>query len=221
MTKEMQNLKRRIVGMIVDKIETLWRIGDKDMQAAASARFAANIFNSQDEYKAAYDDYTCMGDLLERLRKSGDLSHKEFTLITIFIYLIVVEGQVCDAINFISYLLVTTGHDLYSLTKRKYVKDDMKKIRKVEMSTKIQFLKYHGFGALVKEYDSAFRNDIAHHNYRVDEKGVLWIREKKVSLGSKLFSAWKIPLLLNEAITECSKKLENINRKMGEEVMKN
>lgn len=201
MTKEMQSLKSRIVEIIIYN---------------ASQRLAANMLNSQDEYEAAYDDYSCMVDLLKRLSKS--LSHKEITLIAVFSYLIVAEGQICDAINFISYLLVTTGHDLYSLTKRKYVKDNMKEIRKVEMSTKIQFLKHHGFGALIKEYDSTFRNDIAHHNYRVDERGVLWVRGKSVNIASKLNSAWKIPRLLNEALTESSKKLDNLIRKMEKKI---
>lgn len=215
-------MKNRIVGMIVDKMVSIWCMDDKDRHAAHQ-RLAANMLSSQDEYEAAYDDYCCIEDVLKRLWESRSISHKEFTLITVFLYLIVVEGQVCDAINFISYLLVTMGHDLYSLTKRKYVKDDMKEIRKVEMSTKIQFLKNHGFGALVKEYDSTFRNDMAHHNYRVDERGVLRVRGKPVNLGSKLFSAWKIPRLLNEAIAESSEKLqkqENLSKKKDKEFMK-
>lgn len=90
------------------------------------------------------------------------------------------------------------------------MKDDIEEIRKVEMSTKIQFLKHHGFGALTKEYDSTFRNDIAHHNYTVNEKGVLLIKGKPVSLLSKVNSLAKITGFIIETFKETNKRLSNL-----------
>lgn len=219
MKKEMQNLKNRIIEMLVGQMVSIWRMDDKDKDVAIQ-RLARNMFISQESYQAAYDHFSCMVDLLTRMSKSRGLTPRERTLIAIFSYLIIAEGQICDAINFISYLLVTMGHDLYSFIRREYLRDDMEKIGKVEMSTKIQFLKHHGFGALVKEYDTSFRNNVAHHNYRVDEKGILWVRGKKVNLFSKLNSALRIPRLLNEAIDESNKGLKDLKRKIEKEVAK-
>ena len=210
MTKEMQDLKSKIVNMIIDKTEIFVREHDED-----SIRHLKSYFDDLVEvFGAATEDFGCIQDLYEHLSKSGRLSPKESTLIDVFLYLLVAEGGICNFLNFISYLLVMTGHDLYSLTKRKYVKANMKEIRKVEMSTKIQFLKHHGFGILTKEYDSTFRNDIAHHNYKIDEKGVIWIREESISLESKLRPVSKILQFAEDSISEIREELTNLLGRM-------
>ena len=138
-------------------------------------------------------------------------------MIQVLAYLIVAEGGVCNNLNWISYMLVTMGHDLYSLRNRKYMKADMEKVAKVEMSTKIQFLNSHGFRALTKEYDSTLRNDIAHHNYKVDEEGVLWVREQPVDLSSKIDSLQKIMLIVGESGKEvCEKWLSKVKSEVAE-----
>ena len=206
MVKEMQNLKSKMVKMILDKVETVRSLRDKESRL----RFTNNYDHFQDVIHAAHDDLKCISKLHRRLFKSQGLSLKEFTLMGVFLYLLNAEGIICNVLNFISYVLVSTGHDLYSLTKRKYVKDDIEEIRKVEMSTKIQFLKHHGFGPLTKEYDSTFRNDIAHHNYKVDEKGVLWVRGKRVDLSSKLRPLMKILDFIDEVVEETTEKVTQI-----------
>lgn len=209
MAKEMQRLKSRLVKMFFEKMDTLKRIRDEDGKRLFKKNFGS--FNAVVD--AATDDFNCVHDLLERLQKSGDINPKESTLLRVFLYLLVVEAHICNHLNFITYLLVTTGHDLYTLTRRKYVKDDVDEIRKVEMSTKIQFLKHHGFSALTKEYDSTFRNDIAHHNYKVDEKGVMWIRGKAVDLESKYVTARRIIDFTFEFLKEIRDKLDDHAKK--------
>ena len=201
--KEMQNLKSKVAKIFLDKVETLECVRDKD----GFQRFVNNLKNFMDEQDKATEDYHCILSLLGRLRKSGDISPREHTLLEVFLYLMMVEGPICSYLNFFSHLLVASEHDLYSLTKRKYVKDDMDEIRKVEMSTKIQFLKHHGFGVLTKEYDSTFRNDIAHHNYWVDAKGFLWIRGKAVDMTTKLDSLIRILHFARESFEEVGEKL--------------
>lgn len=216
MVKELQDLRSRIVKMILDKAETVVRMRDID----SLQRWVGNITHYQDLFMAARDDFHCIYALEKRLLKSGSLSPKELTLISAFMYLLATEGHVCSVLNFVSYVLVTSGHDLYSLTKRKYMKDDMEEIRKVEMSTKIQFLKHHGFGALTKEYDSTFRNDIAHHNYKVDEEGALWVRGKPVDLASKIDKLIKIMAFSYDSLDEANKKLNILCSKLEKEVTK-
>ena len=203
MSKELPILKSKIVKMYLDRAETLKRVDD----AESIQRFLGNYDDFRDVISAASKDLVCIYELVTRLSKTHESSLKETTLINVFMYLLLAEGLICNLLNFVSYVLVMTGHDLYTLTKRKYVKEEMEEIRKVEMSTKIQFLKHHGFGAVTKEYDSTFRNDIAHHNYRVDENGVLWVRGKRVNLISKTQPLMKIMEFVDETITEITKKM--------------
>jgi len=98
-------------------------------------------------------------------------------------YLIVNEGMICNLIDFICYILILDEQKSFVSVKRKYV-TDITKIAKVGMFSKINFLNQHGFKELTKHYDSTFRNDIAHHNYIIDNEGALWIREKKINMRS-------------------------------------
>jgi hypothetical protein len=202
MEKEFQVLKAEIVKMILDVMETIEHTDDKD----AKERFVENFEHIRDVVGEAIEDVECILNLGRRLSESQSLSSKESTLIEVFLYLLRAEGVVCNALNFISYLLVALDHDLYS-TKRGYVKGDMEKIRKVEMSAKISFLNKHGFGLLTKEYDSTLRNDIAHHNFKVDNKGVLWVRGQRVKLSSKMGALNNILDFITEAIAEANERM--------------
>ena len=202
----MQELKSRIVKMYCDKCETIILTHDLD----SFRRLKENSRHFFDITNAAVDDCMCLNDLRDRLSKSQSLSPRESTLIEVFSYLLFAEGIICTLLNFISYLLVITGHDLYSLTKRKYIADFLKEIEKVEMSTKIQFLNYHGFSVLTKEYDSTFRNDIAHHNYEVDEEGILRIRGKSANLAMKRDALSKIGRFVVDAMTEMQQKAQTL-----------
>jgi len=198
MTNEIQNLKNRIAKMISDGVE--------NMDTDELRRFTDNFRYFNDMLKETNEDMHCATHLLE----SKDLNQREFTLISVFGYLLSAEGYVCNVINLISYLLVIAGHDLYSFTRRKYLKDKIEEIGKVEMSTKIQFLKHHGFGALTKEYDSTLRNDIAHHNYKIDRKGVLWVRGKAVDMSSEIKPFLWITSFAGESLTRAYESLEEL-----------
>ncbi len=204
--QELENLKNRIVKIALDRLGTIINMKDTD----GGQRLSNNVDQYYDLFEAGFEDYKCLVGLLERLSKSPTSSPKELTLIQVLMYLVSVEGHICNSLTFISYLLAISGHDLYSLTKRKYVKDNIEEIRKVEMSTKIQFLNHHGFGLLTKEYDSTLRNDIAHHNYKIDEDGILWVRGKPVNLESKVRSLTKILGFIRESFTEIAEKTRKL-----------
>ena len=199
--------------MIMDRYAIIIKKRDLDGAKRLNRDFK-NYYNFLVE---AYTDYDCISRLSARLSKSHKISPKESTLLDVFMYLIAAEGHICNMLNLLCWHLVGTDHDLYSLTKRKYVKENMEEIRKVEMSTKIHFLKAHGFGMLVKEYDSTFRNDLAHHNYKVDEKGVLLVRGEPVTIDSRLETLTKIADFINEILEETIKKLNIELRKMRSE----
>lgn len=193
MSKEMQNLKRKLIEAMCDTHEAMKH------NEGLRKNHHKNVAQALDGIRRTLSHYNCIRSLLGRLSKSQNLSQKESTLIQVFSYLIIAEGGVCNSLNWASYLLVALGHDLYSSTGRKYVKPSMEEIGKVEMTTKIHFLNNHGFDALTKEYDSTLRNDITHHNYEVDKKGVLWVRGRPVDLGSKIDTLVKMMILFGDS----------------------
>ena len=212
--KELQNLRQSFLKMYNDKLETVLRKRDSEW-------FKRDMRNSENFIKimeTVYDHIKSLMALIERLSKSRDLSPKELALLYVFSYLTMAEGGTCNALNYFSYLLVAMGHDLFSLTKRKYIKDNIEEIRKVEMSTKIQFLNHHGFKALTKEYDSTLRNDIAHFNFEIDEKGTVWIRGKPVDFHSKFASLSKIMDFTIDIGTEMNKRARDDLAKLQKEV---
>jgi len=201
MKKELEDLKNHFVNLLFEYEDAVEQLDDDQQK-----RHVENLKQIQKVINSATDDFENVRNLGERLIKSNNITPKEDTLLDVFAYLLLAEGYICNILNFISHLLVMTGHDLFSLTKRKYVNPDFKEIRKVEMSTKIKFLNYHGFRALTKEYDSTFRNDVAHHNYFIDEKGTLWVRGKSINFLSKINALDNIMEFIGVAMNEKSKK---------------
>lgn len=81
------------------------------------------------------------------------------------------------------FLLIANGHDLYDFIRRKYVKS-LEAIGKVDVFTKLQFLKEHSFGIFTREEDELLRNKIAHHDFIIDASGKVQINGIDVDVGS-------------------------------------
>lgn len=212
--KEIEKTKKMISKLYRDKVDTTVRTKDKE----SFRRFYENLVHLQNVQNMAAQDFICAANLLTRLLKSDDSSPREIALLTVFLYLLCAEGQICNILNWVSYLLVATGHDLFTLAKRKYVEENMEAVMRVEMWTKIQFLKHHGFGALTREYDSTFRNDIAHHNFAIDDEGIIWVRGNKIDLQSKMESLSPIIEAANESLVEVIKELKKAYKEMEETI---
>lgn len=208
--RAIQEVGRKIAELQVSIIDDL--VARRDVEAMK--RFLANSIYNGKLISSAREDFSSMVSIMRRLAKSGDLNAREFTLIIVLSYLLAAEGIICNCLNFISYLLATRNHDLFSLIKRKYVEDDIEEIRKVEMWIKIQFLNFHGFEGLTREYDSTFRNDIAHRNYTIDDQGILWIREKPVDLGSKIDSMQKVADIINDYLDKTNESMQETLKKL-------
>jgi len=207
MRKELEYLKTNLIQMFFNKVEALKREPNEEN----SKLFGENMNNMHDSMLAAANDFNNVDDIRIRLLQSKNLSPKENILLEVLLYLLLAEGVICNFLNFVSYLLVENGHDLFSQTNRGYVKANMKEISKVEMSTKIKFLNHHGFRALTKEYDSTFRNNIAHHNYSIDETGNMWIKEELVDFHSKRKPLENILDFSLATMKEIIKKLDTLD----------
>lgn len=88
------------------------------------------------------------------------------------------EGSYISCVDAFCFLLVTNGHDLFDLFKRKYVKS-LEDIGNVDISTKLQFLEEHSFEIFRRTKDKNLRNKIAHHDFTLDVSGRLFIDKKR------------------------------------------
>ena len=75
-------------------------------------------------------------------------------------------------------MLIANGHDLFD---QKYIKS-LEDIGNVNMFSKLEFLKEHGFGILKRDNDRQLRNKIAHHDFTLDSSGKLTIRNEEVDI---------------------------------------
>lgn len=187
--RNLKELKNKLIKIFLEKVI-------KDSSFEDFSNFLNNFKHYADIYKSGYDDNKTLIELIQKIKKSK-LSNKEETLLSVCSYIFLVEGLIYQVINFVCYLLVLDGHDLFSMNKRNYV-EDVAKIVRVDMSTKIKFLNKHQFKKLTKYYDSTFRNDLVHHNYVLTDEGELLIRGKKIDINSKLESLFPISTFFDE-----------------------
>lgn len=119
--------------------------------------------------------------LLKKLRPQ-DFSVKERVIIALhFEYLMLVEGLFATEIDFIIFILIANGHDLYSTRKGKCVKT-LGDIEEVNLGFKLRFLREHGFGTLIaNKVDIKLRNSVAHLFYEIGENGTIKIRKRKIA----------------------------------------
>jgi hypothetical protein len=94
------------------------------------------------------------------------------------------EGNYVSCIDAFCFLLITNGHDLFDLIRRKYVKS-LEEIRNVDVSIKLTFLEEHNFGIFKREKDRMLRNKIAHHDFQLDDSGNVQISDAVVDCGSR------------------------------------
>jgi len=201
-TTDNKEIKNKIVELFFKEYERIESIEDN---YEARQEWTKNFLDFNQLFDSASSDISSIIQLTIQMK--DNVSKKQFTLMNVFLYLLIAEGFMCNVINFISYFLVLNEHDLFSVTKRKYVKKDIQEITKVETSTKIQFLKNHGFEELTKKYDSSLRNKIAHHNYFIDSDGDLWIQGKKFCLIPRLKNFLEQIKFFNAVVEDIGERL--------------
>lgn len=205
--KEMIN---KIVKLFLKEYEKLFPI-EKNLDEIKIWNKIINDWNQL--FVNANSDILNTTNLINEIGKN--INKKQNTLMTVFLYLLISEGAICNIINFVSYLLVLDDHDLFWLRKKRYVEKKITEITRVETFIKLKFLKNHGFEELVKKYDSTLRNTIAHHNYFIDSEGKLWIQGKEINLKSKIKNLSVIIDFINDVITIISEKTREDKRITG------
>ena len=118
--------------------------------------------------------------LLARL-KPRFFSIKEQRVITLHLeFLTLVEGFFVTQINFLIFILIANGHDLYPTRKEKDVKT-MGDIEKENLAFKLKFLGKHGFRKLMANKARILRNSVAHLFYEIDEDGAIEVGKKRIT----------------------------------------
>jgi hypothetical protein len=105
-----------------------------------------------------------------------DLTPKQKSLLSLFSYFSLAEGMVAENVQIITFLLMQNGHDLYDPRDMKFV-DSYKKLGKIDLFIKLQFLERNGFTFITQAIDRNLRNCITHLEYTVNDDGTI-INEK-------------------------------------------
>lgn len=118
--------------------------------------------------------------LLARL-KPRFFSIKEQRVITLHLeFLTLVEGFLVTQINFLVFILIANGHDLYPTQREKNVRA-LSDIEKENLAFKLEFLAEHGFRKLIAKKARKLRNSVAHLFYEIDENGTVKVGRKRIT----------------------------------------
>lgn len=117
--------------------------------------------------------------LVEIIKGTNEMQKK----VPIFMasYLWLYEGAYTFCIDFFCSLLIQNGHDLFDPFSKEYV-FSFKEIQTVETATKLKFLKCHNLEIFDRKEDKKLRNKIAHHDFVLDNSGMLKIDGKNIDI---------------------------------------
>jgi hypothetical protein len=112
-------------------------------------------------------------------------SKNDATIVFLSCFLWAFEGYYLANLDWVCFILIKNGHDLFDPIRRKYVKS-FKDLRNIDISTKFQFLEEHDFEALIRDQDRKLRNKIAHHSFSLLDNGELKVEDESLDISSRL-----------------------------------
>ncbi len=142
--------------------------------------------NVLDDLQELINKHRKAGSYVDLLMKQADEMKNPVTksLLQLSTYLWLFEGSYAAfVIDSICLLLVANGHDLYFDRESKYAKS-LKEIEAISIDYKLKFLEEHEFSLIVKNTDRKIRNKIAHHDFVLENDGVILIEKKVVDIKS-------------------------------------
>lgn len=120
-------------------------------------------------------------NLLLRKLKTEPFSVEERVIISLHLeYLMLVEGMFAPEINFLIFTLIANGRDFCPTRKGKKVKT-LSDIEKVNLVSRLDFLRKQGFGIITKKINVKLRNSIAHLFYQIEENGNMKVDTKEIT----------------------------------------
>jgi hypothetical protein len=148
-----------------------------------------NLVQKIDPLKEAREIYERVGNvfendkvndvLVEIIKETKEMQKKVPIFMASYFWLY--EGAYTFCIDFFCSLLIKNGHDLFDPFNKEYV-FSFRDIQSVETATKLKFLKCHDLEIFDRQEDRKLRNKIAHHDFVLDNSGLLKIGGKTVNI---------------------------------------
>ena len=198
----LKELKAKIIDVDRKHISKDCLSGDRK----SAEDYYKNFTDFRERFDSAHEDSISIIKLIQRL--ADKISSKETTLLELSSYLILVEGLVFNSIDYLCYILVSDGHDIYNVGRRTYA-ENISDIAKISIKFKLEFLNYCEYN-IEEFFDLKFRNDIAHHNYTIDEDGHLWIAEKQINIRSQIKKLEPLIDFINSLFIALTNEFEKI-----------
>lgn len=143
--------------------------------------------------------------VLLKVCKRGLSNKREYSLLEMSLFLWAFEGLYGTRLDIVCLLLTASGHDLFNLIKREYA-STLEEISEVDMSTKFKFLERHKMKILIRKQDQRLRNRIAHHDFKVDEKGVVSVDGEEVNVYSRLTELQTFVMKFTDILVSAAKE---------------
>ena len=188
----MDTLKKKLVNIHFQNFK------ESQLKEPKKYIYIQNIHDFGNRFISASKDYDYIQNLIERM--NDQISKKESALLRLSSYLIFTEGVICNCFDLICYILIVDHHDLCDFIRKNKYASTIDDIAKISMSQKVGFLNNHGFKELTKNYDMELRNCIAHHKYRIDDNGDIWIKGEKLNILENSQQIFQLLGFFNELI---------------------
>ncbi len=101
---------------------------------------------------------------------STKLTPKQKSLISLYVYLNMVEGASSVYVQFIALMLIKNGSKLYDHYNKR-IAQTYEDLERINLSSKLKFLVENGLGFAVKQIDRNLRNCIAHQDFIIFNDG--------------------------------------------------
>jgi hypothetical protein len=174
-----------------------------------SLQYSVRNINPLKEAKEIFErvgnvfEYDKVNDILVEIM-TGITEMQKKVPIVMASYLWLYEGAYTFCINFFCSLLIQKGHDLFDPFNKNYV-FSFKEIQAVETATKLKFLKCHNLEIFDRKEDKKLRNKIAHHDFVLDNSGVLKIDGKNINIVEKYENLLKFILTVFQVYANAQK----------------
>jgi hypothetical protein len=190
-----------------DERVALSRRLQKLIQGTLSSPSSADILESRERYRTKEKDTIRTLKALSKLMTIKGTSQYEKAVLCLALYLFLAEGAIASYMNFICFMLVSQGHDIYDFFDKKFA-CSFEEIAGVDIRTKEEFLKEHNLSLFNKGLDRKLRNAIAHCNFKVEDDGTIRVKGEKMDVVQKLQQGYAFMSFLHQATYSGLRKVE-------------
>jgi hypothetical protein len=170
----------------------------KVIRETGSSPTPSKLYKSRESYREKEKDIRDASfSILDSLRVKR-MPERDRAFVSLAIYLFLAEGACASYMNFLCFMLVSQGHDLYNIFKKEFA-TSFAEIEDVNLETKERFLKEHHLGSFSKGLKRKLRNAIAHHDFKVEKNGTIRVKGQIVDINGELVQLCRFMAFLHGA----------------------